>query len=374
MRFFSWVLVLLACLGVGGLLGLYKYNEIQAAIARGQAFPEPAQAVEIYVVEEQARTPYLTVSGEVVARRSAILRNELKGNIAEVNFAPGAKVTAGSVLIKLDTQQEQAQLAEAQAEQKIAQLALDRAKRLLKTGAGSVEARDQARAQTEAARARVRGLKALIEKKTLTAPFDAIAGLHQLEPGQFLDAGSEITELVSTAQRAWVDFAVPQEHADLQVGQLVEIVTNQRIAPAKVSARDAAVSTRSRNLTLRAELDQVAAHLLPGMLVQVRIPLGDAQSVTVVPATAVRRDAFGASVYVLEEVEEAGQQKTRARKQAVTLTMVRDPDQSQDWVVVTDGLVAGEKIAGIGAFKLFDGALVMASQPNQQAAERWVGH
>ena len=54
--------------------------------------------------------------------------------------------------------------------------------------------------------------------------------------------------------------------------------------------------------------------------------------------------------------------------------MVRDPDQSQDWVVVTDGLVAGEQIAGIGAFKLFDGALVMASQPNQQAAERWVGH
>lgn len=375
MKLLSWVGAILACVLVAAALGLYKYNEIQAAIEMGKAFPEPAEAVEVYVVRSVEHRPSLSVTGEVVATQSATLQNELPGRIVHVGFAPGARVAAGQVLLQLDVSQEQAQLAEARADQKIARLALERAQRLVRSGAGSVEARDQARAQFEAAQARVAALAAVIEKKTLRAPFNAISSLHQLEAGQFLDGGTEITRLVGVSEHIWIDFSIPQDNATLQVGSAVDVLVNDQADPlvAQVIARDAAVNVRSRNLRVRARLPESAADLLPGMLVRVKVPLGEQSTAMVVPPMAVRRDAMGASVYLLEDVIENGQQKTRARKRPVRLLDIREADLEEDLVMVLAGLEEGEKIAGIGAFKLRDGALVLPTAPNPAAQERVVG-
>ena len=375
MRWLSWLGVVVICAVIAAALGFYKYNEIQAAIARGKSFPEPSEAVEIYTVRQMARRPSLSVSGEVVATQSATLQNELKGRIVTVGFAPGARVRAGQVLLQLDISQEKAQLTEARAAQQIAQLALDRAERLVASGAGSVENRDQARAQFDATRARVDALTALIDKKTLRAPFDAVTSLHQLEAGQFLDAGTEITSLVGVSDYIWIDFSLPQDSARITLGSSVEISDGSSSEPrvAQVIARDASINVRSRNLRLRAQLPATAADLLPGMLVRVNVPLGETETVTVVPATAVRRDALGASVYVLEAVQENGTQKTRARKRKVVLAEIRDAGQSTDMAVIQEGLMAGEQIAAVGAFKLRDGGLVTPSEPNLAARERSVG-
>lgn len=375
MRWLSWLGVVVVCGCITAALGFYKYNEIQAAIAMGKAFPEPAEAVERYVVREQTRHPSVSVTGEIVATQSATLQNELKGRIVHVGFAPGVVVDAGRILLQLDVSQEQAQLAEARADQKIAQLALDRSVRLVKNGAGSIENRDQARAQFDSARARVSALAALIDKKTLRAPFDAITSLHQLEVGQYLDAGTEITMLVGVADHVWVDFALPQNSAQIDIGSSVGVTYGELKKPiaATVIARDASVNVRSRNLRLRAKLVSDRLALLPGMLVRVSVPLGTTEAVTVVPATAVRRDALGASVYLLEKVEEAGQSKTRARRHKVELAKVSDADQGADLIVIRNGLRSGDQIAAVGAFKLRDGSLVIPSEPNEAVQERSVG-
>ena len=109
------------------------------------------------------------------------------------------------------------------------------------------------------------------------------------------------------------------------------------------------------------------------MLVRVTVPLGATGMATVVPPTAVRRDALGPSVYVLESVTENGRTQTRARKRKVRLATLRDAQELRDLVVILDGLSPGEEIAAIGAFKLRDGALVAPSAPNPQANERVVG-
>lgn len=376
MRWLSWFGVVVICAVIAGALGFYKYTEIQAAIARGKAFPEPAEAVEVYVVKKLTRHPMLAVTGEVIATQSVILQNELKGRIVKVGFAPGARVRARQILVQLDASQERAQLTEARADQEIAQLALDRAQRLVKRGAGSVENRDQARAQFDAAGARVTALAALIDKKTLRAPFAAVTSLHQLEAGQFLDAGTEITALVGVSEHVWIDFSLPQDSAQIEIGSTVAIAYGDRTdkPAATVIARDAAINVRSRNLRLRAQLPATAIDLLPGMLVRVEVPLGATEVVTAVPTTAVRRDALGASVYVLENVEENGQNKTRARKRKVQISNIRDTGEGADMVVIREGLQAGEQIAAVGAFKLRDGGLVVPSEPNLEAEDRMVGH
>lgn len=377
MRWKSWLAVIAVCALIAVGLGYYKYTDISAAIAAAEAFPERVEAVEVYEVRRIQQTPTLSVTGEVVARRSADLRMELPGRIVAVGFAPGASVRQGQTLVQLDVTQEQAQLAEARAEQQIARLALDRAKRLVASGAGSVEARDQAQARFAAAGARARALEAVIAKKTVLAPFDGVAGLHQLEVGQFVDSGLPITELIGSDASVWVDFALPQDYSHIGVGAEVSVrwAAGERTQPAKVIARDATVNVRSRNLRLRAELaPQAGRELIAGMLVDVLVDLDAARMVTVVPATAVRRDALGASVYVLEEVVENGQQKTRARKRPVELASITDRDQSRDIAVVASGLQVGERIAAVGAFKLSDGSLVLAQTPNPEAQNRRVGN
>jgi RND family efflux transporter MFP subunit len=376
LRFRSWFIVILACIAVAAGLGWYKYQQIQTAIARAKAFPEPMEAVVAVTAQAVEQQSGLTVSGVVVATQSAELRNELPGRIVAVGFAAGATVARGQLLIALDTTQESAQLAEAEASREIARLALERAERLVKVGAGSVEARDQANAQFAASSARAQALAASIEKKNLRAPFAGVASLHQLEPGQYLPAGSLIAALVGRGDTLWVDFALPQSDAHVSIGTGVEIFAEDLDLPplkAPVLAQDPAVQAASRNLRMRAVLSSPPSALLPGMLVKVHVPMGGVQSLVSVPAQAVRRDGLGASVYVLLEVEEEGGRKLRASRRTVQVANMGIPDAA-DHLVIESGLKPGERIAASGAFKLRDGSLIQVVERDPAADHRLVGH
>ena len=355
MKAASWIAVVLGCLLVAAGLGYYKYRQIQAAIAFGASFPEPVEAVEAAVVAEEFWQPTAEVTGEAVAPRAVDLSSELAGRIVEVSFAPGAAVDRGQVLVRLDTSEEQAQLAAARAEAELARMALSRNERLMLSGAAAEEARDTARAQYAAATAAVQRLQAIIDKKTLRAPFDARAGLHELGVGQYLDRGTVITRLVGRDGEMWVDFTLPQQHARVAVGVPVRLSVSGATLSASIIARDAFVNERSRNVSFRALAGNESGVLYPGMLVAVSVPIGDPQRAALVPATAIRRDAFGAHVYVLAPAEEGARAPERALRRPVVLG-----PQRGDRVVVVEGLRVGERVAAAGSFKLRDGALSSA--------------
>jgi membrane fusion protein (multidrug efflux system) len=375
MRPTGWLSVIGGCAIVAACLGYYKYAEIQSAVARAKAFPEPVEAVELFIVEEVQYAPRVSVSGEVVATQSADLRNELEGRIVSVGFAPGAKVVTGQVLLQLDVTEERAQLAAAKADRQIAQLALERARSLVSRGAGSVEARDRARAQADAAAARADALTAVIAKKTLRAPFAATTSLHRLEVGQYLEAATTVAQLVGHSDTVWIDFSLPQQQTAVNVGTNVTIVAQDlgtAALPASIIARDPNISAQSRNLRFRAAANNTQARLIPGSLVNVHIALASEDTVVLVPTAAVRRSTFGTRVFVLETVEENGQSKERARSRSVivggnsTVTL-------EDMLIVSSGLSAGERIAANGAFKLRDGVLVNAEPQDPSIARRKVG-
>ena len=359
-----WLLVIAACVAVVAGLAYYKYSQIQAATAFGNSFGEPVQAVELFVAREERWQPTLTVTGELLATRALDLSTELPGRVVEVGFAPGARVEAGQVMLRLDTREERAMLAAALADAEIARLALARNERLIRTGAATEDARDQARAQFDAASAQVDRLRVLIDKKTLRTPFAARAGLHELQPGQYLDGGTVISHLVGVGEDIWVDFTLPQQQALLDVGAMVDVGFEHRPAlRAEVIARDAVVNERSRNVRFRARAANPGNRLLPGMLVTVEVPIGAERTATVVPPAAVRRDAFGARVFVLRPAEEGAAAPERAEQRRVDLG-----PQRGSLVVITRGVEPGERVAANGAFKLRDGVLVRASDADAGGA------
>ncbi len=360
MKLRRWVITGVACVCVIAALATFKVMQIKAAIAFGESFPEQVEAVELAVVEQVEWQPRVSATAEIVAPQDVELSNELAGRVVEVGFEPGATVTAGQLLVRFDSSEERARLEAAKAQAELARLELERNKKLLKTGSASKEAYDRAVAQRNAALAEEGALQAVIAKKTLRAPFDAAAGLHELEAGQYLDAATVITRLVGTGQGVWLDFTLPQQQANLKQGDVVEAVApgllKQAVA-ATIIARNAWVDRQSRNVRYRALIAD-AGDLSPGTIVTVKVPTGQARRVVRLPETAVRFDSFGASVYVLEPAEADAPADERASRRAVTLG-----PQENKTVIIVGGLKAGERVAANGAFKLRDGVLVSTKEP-----------
>ena len=373
-KFSVWLVAVLLCLVAASGLGLYKYRQIQSAMAFAAAFPEPVESVEAFTAQEALWRPTSRVTGEVIAPRSVTVQAELAGTVVEVGVEPGAAVAPGQMLVRLDTSEERANLAAAQAEAEIARLALMRAERLLDANLGAMDARDQARARFDAAEAAAKRIAATIAKKSLRAPFAAVAGLHELAKGQFLDKGEQVVRLIGADASLWVDFTLPQERATLPIGETVDLYRHEsgvrsptgqaafgndgRGVPAEIVARDSFVNEHSRNVRYRSRVDRQTLDAAPGSLVIVQAPIGPPQSATLVPANAVRRDAFGAKLFVLRPAEEGARAAERAQRREVTLGPRRG-----EFVVIASGLATGERVAADGAFKLRDGVLVNASRP-----------
>jgi membrane fusion protein, multidrug efflux system len=354
----AWVAVLLAMGGAAGGLGYYKYMEISAAIASAAAAPEPREAVEAVPVRRGEWAASTRAVGTVVALRQVEIRNELPGTVVEVGFASGDIVEAGQILVRLDTSEERAALAAAQAEARLAQVVFDRRSRLRPGDVVSVLDLDRAREELAAAGARVSGLEAGIAKKTLAAPFRARVGLTDLQPGAYLDEGTSIAMLQGVDRDAYVDFTLPQDMAAaIRPGVVVTLAGPQipgGSASAEIVAEDATVDATNRAVRFRAIARGLGEMLRPGAFVDVVTVTAPPRPALLVPLTAVRRAPYGEHVFAL--VEEEGQ--IRARQRVVQTGPVQGTD-----IVITDGLAEGELIAAGGSFKLRDGLLVVAPDP-----------
>lgn len=385
-------------LAVGGGLAWVKYRQIRSAGQGGGGY-EPAESVEVVEAREVPWQATLDLVGTVLALRSVEIRNELEGMVTKVGFDSGDLVEEGRVLLVQDDSSDRAELATAEAGVRVTQAAVEVAQTRLdlaraeagrvKSAAstsGAVSGMDVDRAQTEVARsaaeverlkaevqqaeARVGEIRTRIAKRTIRAPFRGRVGIRTVHEGQFLaqqmgGQGAPITTLQEVSDTIYLDFAIPQEYVSrVHVGTVVMAaspVFGSEPVPLKVVALDAAVNNVTRNIRVRTVADNRSDRLRPGMFVQVRVPVEDPKPVVVVPATAVRRASYADQVFVIVP-DKADAGKMRASQRFVKL----GPSLGED-VVVVSGLSAGERLAGMGSFKLREGALVMPAGKDKAA-------
>lgn len=350
-----WLVTLCICALIFAGLATYKYLQISAAIAFGKSFPEPSANVEAVVAEKTVIDNTVTTIGEIIAPRTVDLRNELAGRVTSVNFHAGQAVKRGDILVQLDVLEEEARLKAAQANVKLAELELRRAKQLLKNKTVSQENVDQNQARFDIAQANVNELLAIISKKTITAPFDAVTGLHELDSGEYLQSNTRIVTLVGNSEFLWADFNVPLAQASLAIGDNVQVwlpSNNQRFN-AQVIAKDSTISATSRNLRYRAKF--LATNVIPAnSVVDIAIPTAKI-TVFELPATALLKDELGDYVFILNK--DSGGKGYRAERREVLVT--RQNDQT---VAIQKGLITGELVATHGAFKLRNNLLAYVKE------------
>lgn len=350
----STVLVALV-LAVFGCLAAWKYAVIHNAALAAANQPEPVEAVTIAVARDHEYHRHTTSIGTVLALRSVTLRNEVAGTVRDVMLTAGQIVETGSLLVSLDVSVEEAELRAQEAQAALAETVLNRMLRANQNQAVSEMEVDRARAERDVALAQIARIKAIIDRKTIRAPFRARVGLSDVHVGQYLQEGATLTTLQSVDDAVHVDFTVVQQVAGgLREGQAVEIMTSIDAEPmiGRIAAIDSRIDQTTRNAMVRARLeaDDRRPLPLPGASVRVRVPVGAAQSTVAVPASALRKGPGGDHVFVIAP-DDQGHDRAHVRQ-------VQSGALVGDEVLIYSGVRAGERIAASGSFKLREGVRV----------------
>ena len=338
-------------------LGFVKFKQIETAIAQGAAFQPPPEAVTTIVAEQEEWPATHSAIGTVAAVQGVTVSADLPGTVDRIAFDSGQAVREGDVLAVLDTRQEQAQLAAAEAQRDLATVNFDRMQGLLKERVISQAEFDRATAEQRQMDARVGEIRAAIDRKTIRAPFSGILGIRQVNLGQYLSAGDPLVTLQSL-NPIRVNFGVPQQSlGQVRVGRTVRITAGDIAGAAftgQVTAIDSLVDEATRNIQVQVTLSNPNGKLRPGMFVQAEVVLGASSRVVALPASSISYASFGDSVFVVTDLKgDNGQSYRGVRQQFVKLGGTRG-----DQVAITSGVNPGDEVVTSGVFKLRNGAAV----------------
>ena len=350
-------------------LGFVKVRQFQAMADGFAAMQPPPEAVTTIVAQQAEWPAMLSAIGTVAPVQGVTVSADLPGIVERIAFESGRTVAQGDVLVQLDTRQEQAQLAAAEAQLQLARLTDERMSGLVKEDAVSRAEYDTAAAAHTQARARVGEIRATIERKTIRAPFTGVLGIRQVNLGQYLTGGDPVVPLQSL-NPIHVNFGVPQQNAtQMRPGRQVRITGDGAGGlelAGRVNAVDSVVDPATRNVQVQATLANPGGQLRPGMFVQVHVTLGAAQRVVTLPASAISYAPYGDSVFVVAEMKNPkGTTYRGVRQQVVKLGGSRG-----DQVAVVSGIAPGDEVVTSGVFKLRNGVAIKVNNTVQPANSR----
>ena len=350
--------VVILLLITGGLVGI-KALQVNKLMQAGKSFAVPPESVSSTTVRKLKWQETLIAIGSVVAVQGVTISPELAGTVREIAFESGAAVSKGDLLVRLDTTSEEAQLRAIEAQLDLARINLDREQKLREQNMVSQSDLDSAVATMKQNQANADQIRAIIEKKTIRAPFSGQAGIRQVNLGQYVDAGKPIVWL-QTVTPVYADFSLPQQDLSrlsngMPVRLHLDAYPDTNFA-GTLTAINPGLDQSTRSINLRATFDNPKELLHPGMFARVEVLLPEEDDVLVIPATSVLRAPSGDSVYVIESQpgDENGKAGEKVRQQLVRLGAERG-----DYVAVQTGLKPGERIVSSGQFKLRTGMAVV---------------
>jgi len=360
---------------VVGLIGVFlivagiKASQIMKLISTGKAMVPPPMTVTSAKVEKADWQPTLTAVGSIAPVQGATISAELPGMVSEIGFESGKPVKQGDVLLKLDASAEQAQMRSAEADAALAKSDFDRARDLAARKVISQAELDGAAAKFTQRKAAVDNMQSVINKKEIRAPFDGMAGIRAVNPGQMVQVGQNLVTL-QALDRVFADFSLPQQQLnEVKTGLAVKVTTDAiegRQFDGTLTAVNSAIDAATRNVSLQATLENADHALRAGMFARVKVLLPQTNTTLYIPATAVSYAPYGNSVYVIEK-----KQGEKTKKDALLLRQqfIRTGETRGDFVAVTNGLKEGDEIVSTGVFKLRNGMDVVVDNTLAPKAE-----
>jgi multidrug efflux system membrane fusion protein len=337
----------------------------------------PPAPVSVAAAVTQDAAVYLDEVGKCVAREVVSVQPQVSGRITAIHFADGANVKVGDPLFTIDPRPYRAQLdaavatlAQAKAALDLAKIQFVRAGNLRQTKAIAQQdydtrknAVDVAQAQVEQGQAAVETARLNLDYTSIRSPINGRAGHRLVDLGNVVTANSGSLLMIQRLDPIYADFTVTENdlttvQRHLAAGTLrVEVRLpdeSDRPVVGQLTFLDNAVQDATGTVMLRATVANGERRLWPGRFVKVRLVLSTVAGAVLVPAAAPQMSAKGAFVYVVKDDSTA------------ELRPVKLGQRQGEFVVVADGLRAGERVVINGQLGVTPGGKVRIEEPRAE--------
>jgi len=300
-----WIIAVasLFCILIAGKIFFFTGKEAgEHRAASGKKRNDGKSTVSILVVKPQSVQDKITTIGTIIADKSIELRSESAGRIVGIFFKEGSFVRKGSLLLKINDEELQAQLAKAEAALILSSDREKRQKDLLLKGAISREEYETSNRDLASSIADMNLIKAQINKSKIYAPFDGIIGLRAVDEGGYITTGTKIANLVSQ-KPVKIEFSISESFSGkVAIGD--KLTFNVESSPVKYSANIIAIEPRidlsTRTITIRGLCNNTDKYLVPGAFAKVEIILAENPNALLIPSEAIVSDVQGAKVYIVK--------------------------------------------------------------------------
>ncbi len=362
------VLIVLLATGLvfGALYGfqLFKASKIKQAMS---GLANPPQTVSTVVAKFEEWQPRVEAVGSVRAVDGANLSSQVAGIVSAIHFQSGKDVDEGALLLELSAADDIARLKALKATAELSRITYERDKKLVDTAAVSQQTVDSGYWTWKSNEALVIQQQALVNYKSIKAPFAGRIGIRQVDLGQYLAAGTTIVTL-QQLDPIYIDFFIPQKLvARVKVGQRVTAEIDSfpdKVFAGEISAINALVDTATRNVQIRATFKNPDELMLPGMFANVTIDIGARERRITLPQTAVAYNSFGDIVYLVVDKGRDAKGEPQATAQQV---FIKTGATRGDQVAVLNGVKEGDTVVSAGQVKLRNGSPILINNAVQPA-------
>ena len=326
-----------------------------APAAPGAGGPQRPVSVEVAKAETAKLVDETQSVGSLRSNQGVMLRPEVGGRVSQVMFKDGQRVKKGQVLVQFDDQLPAAQLMQAKAELSIANANHTRNKELVAQNFISKRSLDESEAALQVAEAKLSLAQATLQRLKVLAPFDGVAGLRQINVGDYLKDGADMVN-IEDIDAVLLDFRLAENfQTKIKPGQKAQVSFDAlpgKKFTAVVQAIDPLIDANGRSIGVRGCIDNRQMQLRPGMFARVSAVFGERENALVIPEEAIVPQ--GGRTFVVKVVPGANKDEQISERVAVKIGL-RQPGK----VEVLEGLTLGDTVVVAGQQRLQkDGTVV----------------
>lgn len=350
-----WFVLVLIVIGLAYVRHTKSKEVAAKAAPMGKGGPQTLMAAG-FVAEYSKLSNNLSANGSILAQDEVQLQPEVSGRVTYLNIKEGAIVPKGTLLMKINDADLQAQVFKLKTQLKIAQSNLARLAELLQIKGVSQAEYDAADNAVNNINADIQLLNVQIAKTELRAPFSGRLGLRNISLGAYVSPGTVVVSLQNTSQLK-MDVSVPEKYAGvIQTGDNMQCTVAGIENPfqAKVIAVEPAIDEMTRNLKVRAMILNPNSKLVPGAYVKVQLKLKETPNAIMIPSSAVIPDDKATKIVVADS--------SKAKFVAIEIGV-----RTESEVQVLSGINSGDTVLTTGLLQVKPGMPVKITKTSSRS-------
>jgi len=216
----------------------------------------------------------LIVTGRTEASRRVIVRAETEGSVAAILAERGARIAPGDAIARLDIDDREARLAEAEAVLRQRRIEFDAAKSLNTRGFRADTALAGAQAALDAARATVKRIRIDIDNTRIAAPFEGVLQARPIEVGDYLREGDQVATIVDLDPIVIAVDVAERQIGAVEMGQVgrATLVNGERL-DVVVRYISASANPATRTFLVELESPNPDHRVAEGLTAELSLPL-----------------------------------------------------------------------------------------------------